>query len=309
MDSNIHQWLLSGDPAVRWQVLRDLVKDDRYAREREKVATEGWGKRLLDLQDKDGRWAGGFYTPKWTSTHYTLLLLKRLGLPPDNEKAGKACDVLLNTGFRPNGGISYWAHYPNGETCIDGMSLAIFSYFHRQDKRLSRMAENILGAQMADGGWNCRYPRGATHASFNTTISVLEGLSEYTKMNTDFAMDIEKARRRAHEFLLHHRLFKSHRTGRIANSTITRFTFPQHWHYHVYSALDYFVQINHGYDLRFEDAIELVKSKSRNGLWHVGSPHSGKVWFVLEETGKPSRLMTLFCMRILTWWAQVQTSE
>lgn len=55
---NVTDWLLDSDPAIRWQVMRDLLHepDDVVAAERSKVATEGWGARLLALQDPDGYW-------------------------------------------------------------------------------------------------------------------------------------------------------------------------------------------------------------------------------------------------------------
>src|SRR5688572_10124420 len=96
-------WLLDGDPAVRWQALRDLAgaPETTVARERGKVARDGWGARLLAVQDPDGRWAGGLssegglYSPKWISTTYTMLMLRDFGLPAGNRQARKACTLLL----------------------------------------------------------------------------------------------------------------------------------------------------------------------------------------------------------------------
>src|SRR5439155_25563413 len=53
---DVHGWLLDSDPALRWQVLRDLLgaPPDEVAAERARVATEGWGARLLALQGADG---------------------------------------------------------------------------------------------------------------------------------------------------------------------------------------------------------------------------------------------------------------
>jgi hypothetical protein len=53
-------WLLDSDPSTRWQVMGDLLDApaDEVAAERARVATEGWGARLLALQGPDGRWAG-----------------------------------------------------------------------------------------------------------------------------------------------------------------------------------------------------------------------------------------------------------
>src|SRR5437879_6360806 len=92
-------WLLEGDPAIRWQTMRDLVGAAERAVERERatVARAGWGARLLARQDPGGTWAGGrspqagLYSPKWTSTTYTMLLLRDLGLPANNRQAHQAC--------------------------------------------------------------------------------------------------------------------------------------------------------------------------------------------------------------------------
>ncbi len=53
-------WLLDSDPSIRWQVMRDLTHEpaDVIAAERSRVATEGWGARLLALQAPDGLWGG-----------------------------------------------------------------------------------------------------------------------------------------------------------------------------------------------------------------------------------------------------------
>ncbi|HKS31012.1 MAG TPA: hypothetical protein VJR28_01295, partial [Chthoniobacterales bacterium] len=66
---NVLDWLLDSDPAIRWQVLRDLTdaSAEIFAAERARVANEGWGARLLALQGEDGQWAGGALFPngKW----------------------------------------------------------------------------------------------------------------------------------------------------------------------------------------------------------------------------------------------------
>ena len=82
-------WLVDGDPAIRWQALRDLqgAAERTVRREQSRVAEEGWGARLLALQNSDGKWAKGIYTPKWTSTTYTLLLLRAMGLPDSGPTA------------------------------------------------------------------------------------------------------------------------------------------------------------------------------------------------------------------------------
>ncbi len=258
------QWLLEGDPAIRWQTLRDLADSPEasVAREQQKVAREGWGARLLAEQDPKGTWASGLYSPKWTSTTYTMLLLRDCGLPATNRQARKACKLLLDEGLQPDGGINYgtWGQWTRrSETCITGMVASILSYFRHDDERLDTIASHLLEQQMSDGGWNCRRAQGATHASVNTTISVLEGLWLYELHRRRIVRDVRAAQRRGREFLLAHRLFRSHRTGEIIDPVFTRLAFPPRWHYDILRALDYFQTVNAPRDPRLAEAIGIVR--------------------------------------------------
>jgi len=308
------QWLLAGDPAIRWQTLRDLTgaTASSVERERGRIARHGWGARLLARQDPDGRWAGGqssdtgLYSPKWTSTTYTMLLLRDFGLPPSNPHVRTACKLLLDHGLQPDGGISYgtWAQWTRrGETCITGMVLSILSYFVYADARLDTVAQHLLERQMADGGWNCRRPNGATHSSVNTTISVLEGLRHYELFRGRALRKVREAQRRGREFLLVHRLFRSHRTGRVIKPLFTRFAFPPRWHYDILRALDYFQAVDAPRDPRLAEAIDIVRSSRRHdGRWTLQHSYRGKTYFTLERLGAPSRWNTLRALRVLRWW-------
>src|SRR5690606_546133 len=92
MDVRLRSWLLDSDPSIRWQAMRDLGLGPRetWSTERTRVAEEGWGVRLLDLQGADGNWGGGVYSPKWVSTTYTMLLLRHLGVDPRHERMERA---------------------------------------------------------------------------------------------------------------------------------------------------------------------------------------------------------------------------
>jgi hypothetical protein len=311
---NATQWLLDGDPAIRWQVLRDLVgaAEGTVERARQRLAREGWGARLLALQDPEGTWAGGLssdgglYSPKWTSTTYTMLLLRDFGLPATNRKARKACKVLLDQGLQRDGGINYgiWGKsWGRSETCITGMILSILSYFEHDDDRLDTIAEHLLDQQMPDGGWNCRRPSGATHSSVHTTISVLEGLRHYELHRKRKLPSVRVAQQRGREFLLVHRLFRSHRTGEIIKPIFLRFSFPPRWHYDILRALDYFQAVNAPRDERVAEAIVIVRNKQgENGYWPLENSYRGKTYFELEPLGAPSRWNTLRAMRVLKWW-------
>ena len=153
------------------------------------MAAEGGGARLLELQDSDSRWASGIYTPKWTSTTHTMLLLRGLGLPPRHPPALRACQVLLDTGFCEDGGINFFRTWrQRRETCVSGMVLGVLCWFRYDDPRVDLLADHLVAQQMADGGWNCRAMPGyghAPHGSLHTTISALEALLEYQRFRPD----------------------------------------------------------------------------------------------------------------------------
>src|SRR6266508_5682909 len=175
------EWLLDADPAIRWQVMRDLIDaaPGEVAAERARVAVEGWGAQLLALQGADGRWDGGTYRPgwvdeskpffdAWTATHFSLWLLRDFGLDPDGPEARRAAALVReNVRWEANDAL-YFA----GETepCINGIALANGAYF---GEAVDAIVERLLGDQLDDGGWNCWAEYGAKVSSFHTTICVL----------------------------------------------------------------------------------------------------------------------------------------
>jgi len=288
--------------------------DATVERERRKIARDGWGARLLARQDPEGTWAGGLssdgglYSPKWTSTTYTMLLLRDFGLAASTRQVRNACRLLLDRGLQRDGGINYgvWAKWTRrSETCVTGMVLSILSYFEHEDARLDTIASHLLDQQMPDGGWNCRRPDGATHASVHTTISVLEGLRHYELHRPRDVREVRAAQRRGREFLLVHRLFRSHRTGEVIKPAFTRFSFPPRWHYDILRALDYFQAVNAPRDSRLAEAIDIVRSRQgKDGRWSLQHSYKGKTYFELEHRGAPSRWNTLRALKVLRWWGR-----
>jgi len=298
-------WLLAGDPSIRWQVQRDLLGQpaEVYEKERACVAAEGWGADLLSRQTADGHWGGGLYSPKWKSTTYTLLHLRQLGLPPANPQAQRGCETFFFRGLERDGGINWFRSFKHSETCINGMILALLSYFRFPDQRIHSVAEFLLHDQMPDGGWNCERIKGATHASFHTTLSVLEGFSEYVSTYPQAFVTVKPAVDAAHEFLWQHHLYQSHHTGEIVDPKMTLMPFPPRWRYDFLRALDYFQSINAPRDQRMQAAIDLLlKKRERDDRWVLNAPYAGLVYFHMEQAGQPSRWNTLRALRVLKWW-------
>ena len=300
---DVTAWLLEGDPSIRWQVMRDLTDESEkiVAAERARVATEGWGARLLALQAPDGQWGGGTYSPKWISTTYTLLLLRLLGLPPDSPEVRAAIDrVRERVTWEGRGGKPFFGG--ERETCVNSMVLVLGAYFRVTGELVDELLEWLLGQQLDDGGWNCRAPQRSKVASFNTTILALEALLEVERSASPDS-SVVAARRRGEEYLLERRLFRSRSTGEVIRPEWTRFSFPPQWHYDVLRGLEHLRASGRAPDERCAEAIDLVRRRRQpDGRWQLQNTHRARRHFAMEGAdGTPSRWNTLRALRVLRW--------
>lgn len=303
MEGSVLTWLLGGDPAVGWQVERDLLDEPprRWQQRRAEIATIGWGARLLAEQDDAGTWGQGLYGRKWTSTTYTLLLLRRLGLDPANKQAQAGCSQLLDRAQWIGGGISYWDSHTHPELCVNAMILSVCAYFGVMDERVQSVLEMLLDSGTDDGAWNCRDRGRDRHGSFHTTISVLESLAIAEQRGFEGAID--EAMAGAHEFMFRHRLFRSHRTGDVIDPVWLKPHFPPRWHYDVLRGLDHLAMVGADPDERCSDAIEAVLDGRRSdGRWPKGPEYGGEIFFRLEPGRVAGRWNTLRALRVLRWW-------
>lgn len=303
------KWLLDSDPAIRWQVMRDLTDaaPNAIAAERSRVATEGWGARLLAAQSPAGKWGG---SPRgWRNdlpheerglliTLYALVVLKDLGLDPASRQARKMIDrvgqrvVFKRLHNRP---------FFHGETepCINGRILGLGSYFQEPNDALARQ---LVSEQLEDGGWNCEAPK-SRRSSFHTTICVLEGLLDYERAGGKSAA-VRQTRKRAENYLLERRMFRSLRTGEVVDKRWLRFSFPTFWHYDVLRGLDYLRNAGIRADSRVREAIEIVAARRhQNGRWPLNLLHPEFVPLEMETgVGSRSRWNTLRALRVMRWY-------
>jgi hypothetical protein len=290
--------------------MRDLTDATPQAisAERARVASEGWGAKLLGLQSSDGSWGGAAlagFRPDMPEdlrvllfTLYTLAVLKELGLDPAGKAARTMIDrveerlVFTRLNDRP---------FLDGETepCINGRILGIGAYFKEPNDAL---ANRLLGEQLEDGGWNCEAPE-SQRSSFHSTICVLEGLLEYERAGRKSAA-VKKARKKGESYLLERRMFRSLRTGEPVNKRWLRFSFPTFWHYDVLRGLDYLRDANVKPDGRVADAIDIVIERGhQNGRWPLNLLHPESIPLEMETgVGRASRWNTLRALRVLRWY-------
>ena len=298
------KWLLDSDPAIRWQVMRDLTDEapNAIAAERSRVATEGWGAQLLAQQSPDGSWRGR----QWDLvTLWSLVVLKDLGLDPASRQSRKMIDrVDKGLVFKPLNNRPFL----HGETepCINGRILGAGAYFKEPNDAL---AKQLLGEQLEDGGWNCEAPK-SQRSSFHTTICVLEGLLEYERAGRKSAA-VTQARKRAENYLLDRGMFRSLRTGEVLDKRWLRFSYPTHWHYDVLRGLDYLRDAGFKPDSRVDEAIAVVIARRhQNGRWPLNLLHPEAIPLEMETSvGRASRWNSLRTLRVLRWYSDSMCSS
>lgn len=306
LDTDVVAWLLDGDPAIRWQVRRDLLvaPDDAVAADRARVATEGWGARLLARQADDGYWGGEVYGPrmKRDSVMWTLQVLRDLGVDPDAEPVRRAIDRVVRGVRRAEFDDLPYFH-GEVEECVNGGVLANAAYFGVLGAGSDRIIARLLDERLPDGGWNCEPDDESQRSSFDSTLCVIEGLLAFERATGSTDAAVAEARRGGEDYLLERNLFRRRSTGEIVLPRYANFAFPTYWFYDVLRALDHFRAAGGDPDPRLGPALDLVLAqRGDDGRWQAGEPWPGRDAYGIDAPeGEPSRWNTLRALRVLRW--------
>ncbi|HEV7200133.1 MAG TPA: hypothetical protein VGO32_04945 [Candidatus Limnocylindria bacterium] len=293
-------WLLEGDPAIRWQVMRDLLDEpvEVWTAEQRRTVEIGWVAQILAIRAADGSWPKG----RWTDAPWTPLLLMALGLPEEHPAPWAQRDGLLDRLMPPGRPVDRKVLLTRMDLCHLGFWLGLGSTYLSGDPRLGPLAETVISVQLADGGWNChiRNRPSTTHSSFNTTMNILENLRIAYEHGVIDDRAFREAEAGAIEFLLAHRLYRSHTTGEVADHRFVQLTYPWHWHYNLMRGLDYLRLTPALIEERASDALDLLRDARRpNGRWPLQSRIPGTLLVEMEKPGGESRWNTLRALRIL----------
>lgn len=319
-------WLLDADPALRWQVERDLVGEPATVWEttRARVATEGFGARLLALQDPDGQWAGGAFFPAdfdfdgpeaaegagqpWTATTWSLNSLREWGLDGAVLRERRTAELLEENSRWEYDNLPYWG----GEVdcCINSWTVSNGLWLGAD---ISGIVDWFLEHRLPDGGWNCEWVEGSTRSSFHSTLNSLKGLLDFD-IATGGAPATHAARRSGEEYLLQRGLFRRLSTGEPVAPWVDRFAYPFRSFYSVLNAAEYFrlssLHAGTTPDPRMADAIALIRNQRQpDGTWLQARRHPGRTWFEVDvPAGEPSKWLTLYGTRVLAWWDEQASS-
>jgi hypothetical protein len=319
-DAALIAWLLDSDPALCWQVERDILGEppEVWEATRARIATDGFGARLLALQDPDGQWAGGAFFPgdfdfdgpeaegagqPWTATTWTLNALREWGLDAAVLRERRTAELLAENSRWEYDDLPYWG----GEVdcCINAWTVENGLWLGAD---IGGIVDWFLEHRMADGGWNCEWVNGSVRSSFHSTLNALKGLLAW-EAATGGSEATRAARRGGEEYLLERGLFRRLSTGGPMADWVNRYAYPFRWRYSVLNAAEYFrrAALVDGAppDPRMAEAIGMIRAaRQPDGAWIQERRYPGRVWFEVDvPAGKPSKWLTLHAIRVIDWWA------
>ncbi|WP_067860225.1 hypothetical protein [Nocardia shimofusensis] len=299
-EDDVLRWLLEGEVAVRFQTCRDLLDDTRPDL-RARIASEGAGAQIL-AAGKRGGWGRGFYEPKWTCAHYSLLELRDLAVPAREPICTHAVASAAQQHKGEDGGFNPADSVKESDVCMNGMFLAFSCYFGAEPVALQSVVDFVLGQQLPDGGFNCRANRsGARTASVHSTTSVIDGFAEFLRRGYSYrADDVRSAIDEATTALLDRHLYQRRSDGKPIRVEFTRFHEPARWHFDVLRGLDVLRGAGVSYDSRLADALDLVRKRRRpDGRWVGAAHYPGRTHVSYPRAGTPNRWVTLRALRVL----------
>ena len=297
--------LREDQPAVRYYTLSDLI--DRPANHSEvkqacsNIPKEGWAFDILRKQRPEGYWESkrSLYRPKYTATNWMAIVLSDLGMTKENPQIRKTANLLFKEWMRKE--------EPNifhDEVCIVGNTARMLTRFgYEDDPRVRKLFDRLVEDQKEDGGWHC-------FESSRGTLDCWEALAAFAALpKSKQTRRIKNSIERGAEFYLERRLFDD---GEKKYLPWFRFHYPNHYYYDVLVGLDVITRLGYGDDKRLRPALKILKKKRQDdGTWILEKVHpdlgtgakyslAKKVTpFALEESGKPSKWITLEALRVL----------
>lgn len=301
MDRNeLIQWLMQGDKSIQYQVMRDLLEtsEEELQEFQASLTEEGYIHDYLSMRDNEtGMWGGGMYSPKWISTHYTLLELKNLCISPSNQAYGESAELLMESMWYNKGQVRKNRYQ---DLCVCGMIGSIVCYAKSQNPKLYELVDYVLDHVQEDGGFNCSWPR-SHKSSIHTTLTMLIFINDYIKNGYSYRLnEIQQCIGPAREWLLERELFLRQSDGTYVLKNITDTPYPNRYKYDILKALDYFAESKASYDPRMQKALDIIVSKQlKTGAWPQSGNYTGKTFFDMKRDALGSRINTLRVLRVL----------
>jgi hypothetical protein len=308
---DLQQWLLDGEPWVRYRTLTWLMERSEENRSvvksRTAVPNHQLMRRILDSQNKDGYWGGPkdihTWWPKKDTTFWILPVLGDFGFTVENRRVEKACEYVLSTQLE-SGAFGWSPPSKPGDchTAILTESLAKLGLL--KDSRLQAAYDYLIERQRSDGGFWCKdtgqlgEPREKEPSCAMSTMFVLGAFAQNPKLKkskvaasgVDFLFDCWKRRENIK--------YAGHDSQIGVGWEKLKYPFTE---YRILKFLDVLSRFESARErLRESEMVDILLSKrNEEGRFTPESIHL--VWsdFDFGQKKEPSRWVTLLALRVL----------
>ena len=308
---NTIDWIRNGDPSLDYLVDKYLLGINNEQKHN-RIGKCGWCSDYIERRLPNGSWGNRFYQPKWICSHYTILELRNLEYPPTDKILLKEINRIGLEEKGNDGGINPAVTIEVSDTCVTAMYLNYAVYYGADNSIITRIVDYILNQEMKDGGYNCNLnQKGAIHSSLHTSICVLEAFQSYILNGYSYRIiEIRKSKDKIVNFILEHNFYRSSKTNEIIDHKMTVMTYPFRWKYTVLRAFNAFVDCNVQYDKRMDEILDMIENKrTKNNTWKIQSNYPGQHYFIMEDAGKPSRMITYLALKILKKYRELDLTK
>ncbi|MGL5540978.1 MAG: hypothetical protein ACRDBX_05005 [Erysipelotrichaceae bacterium] len=276
---------------------------------------------IFAKQQEDGCWntyqAGdgynplyNYYSPTYTSTLWTLILLADLQVDPHDERIKKPLAKLVEQFYDEEVGIFTLgkSHFPI--PCLNGNMLYLLGYFaFPEEEKMKRVLDFFVTVQRFDDG-EFKTPRvfpyygnkscyGA-HTCYWGVVKLLKGIG-FLPRSLRSATVVQLRNKCIDFILLHEVCFQSHHPTQYLHTNIKYLTFPNMYQSDVLEIL--WLLTREGIvDERMNKAIALLKEKQLpDGTWRIEKPNFRMV-ISLGKTSVGSQYVTQRAKEVLKYW-------
>lgn len=293
-------WLLEGDPAIVYRTRTELL-GEKGAEVQSLQASlpniDGYIKDYFSYRDPTtGLWANGIYLPKWTSTHYTMLELRRMGCPGDYEPYQRGAHLLLEAESRYS---PFWKKRMP-DICMVAMVGSIVCYGKIRNTHVDEYIDYILEHRQGDGGFNCSWERSQV-SSVHTTLAVLEFFLDYESNGYTYKLDeVKGAVQQAEAWFMARHIYQERTSGIPVHKMVTKLPYPSRYKFDILKALEYFADRGTPYHESMAPALDLLENKRlKTGAWPSTGNHGRVKYFDIKDEGKDHRMNTLRALKVL----------
>lgn len=295
--SDVVPWLMEpSDPSVRYWTLTKLLDRSETEREvveaRQAIMQHGPAVEILSHYAGDGQWDGerSYYTYKYRSTHWQLLLLAELAAGGDDTRIADACRRMIDEVY----GESRSTVWP----CFHGNLIGyLHALNHAGDERVRQFEIELAEAGSA-GQWRCEFNDGLPCA-----WGAARALWGFGRIPTDQRTDavngaVESGVRLLGRFKLREGNYPS--SGQ-RHKLWGQLSFPLFYQADVLFALRALADLGRlGAKPTFRKAAEWVGKRSReDGRWNGASPYGGQMWTQVERRRRPSKWVTWQALHVM----------